>query len=136
MYNLMHGYGPATFLILPMLGHHPDKYPRFRDCSLGAEGTETEGSILVYTRVGGGNREAYSDEIEWMRSLPTYVDDYDDDFDSTYATFVFHVPEEWKKDLELVLLGNLRETSEAYRKLLYETFPTAKEPLDKVFREV
>ena len=32
MYNMMHGCNQSTFSILPMLGKHPDKYPRFRDC--------------------------------------------------------------------------------------------------------
>jgi hypothetical protein len=27
-----------------------------------------------------------------MRKMPTYIKDYDDDFDSTFATFVFGIP--------------------------------------------
>ncbi len=32
LYNMINGVNPATFFILPMLGKHPDEYPRFRDC--------------------------------------------------------------------------------------------------------
>lgn len=32
LYNMLNGVNPCTFLILPMLGKHPDEYPRFRDC--------------------------------------------------------------------------------------------------------
>lgn len=49
---MLHGVNPATFLILPMLGKHPDEYPRFRDCFI----TEDD-HILILTRVGGPNRD-------------------------------------------------------------------------------
>ena len=39
LYNMICGVKPATFFVLPMLGegHHPDTWPRFRDCFLGDE---------------------------------------------------------------------------------------------------
>lgn len=49
--------------------------------------------IAVYTRNGGGNRDDYSEPIEKMQAHPLYLLDRDDDFDSTYATFYFSVPE-------------------------------------------
>lgn len=59
--------------------------------------------IEVFTRNGGGNRECYcEDEVhdddclaeinDEISESPYYVEDYDDDFDPTYATFVFRVP--------------------------------------------
>lgn len=35
LYNMINGVNPATFIILPMLGKHPNEYPRFRDCFIG-----------------------------------------------------------------------------------------------------
>lgn len=32
---MINGVNQATFYILPMLGKHPDEYPRFRDCFTG-----------------------------------------------------------------------------------------------------
>lgn len=52
LYNMINGVNPATFIILPMLGKHPDEYPRFRDCFI------KDGMIEVYTRVGGNNRDS------------------------------------------------------------------------------
>ena len=49
---MINGVNPATFLFLPMLGKHPDEYPRFRDCFI----SEDETQKIVFTRVGGGNR--------------------------------------------------------------------------------
>ena len=66
---------PWVFLVLPLLGKHPDMYPRFRDCFV-------EGKIIqVYTRTGGGNREAYIEENQAIRDMDGFIRDYDDDFD-------------------------------------------------------
>ena len=81
---MINGVNPAAFIFLPMLGKHPDEYPRFRDCFLRDKG-DGEHSILVYTRVGGGNREGYAIEIAELMSMPEYLGDEDDDFDSTFA---------------------------------------------------
>ncbi len=58
LYNMINGVNPATFFILPMLGKHPDEYPRFRDCFVG----EDQKSIEILTRVGGGNRHCGNGE--------------------------------------------------------------------------
>jgi hypothetical protein len=134
--NFMEGRSTATFLILPMLGYHPAEYPRLRDCFIGLKGDENEGLIHVHAQIGGSARDSHAREIEWLTSFPTYVTDYDDSLDSAYAThatFVFGIPEEWVVDFGLLMLGKLLETSNAYRELLYKTFPTAKESLDKLF---
>lgn len=125
MYNLINGVNPAVILILPMLGKHYNEYPRFRDCFLSdPERPEYEGSIHVYTRVGGGNREYYSEEIEELRSSPHYVDDYDNWFDCTYATFVFQVPDEWRDDFKILLeTGDYNNVSEAYKEQILKVYP-------------
>lgn len=121
MYNLVNGNNPAVTLLLPMLGKHYNEYPRFRDCWINArewkisedgmpyvgdkEEFTGEPMLYVYTRVGGGNRESYEAEIEELQDMPTYIEDYDDDFDSTYATFVFSIPDEWKDDFTKIING-------------------------------
>ena len=112
LYNMMFGWNPACVLLAPMLTDENPQYffPRFRDCYLSGDGEHIE----IYTRVGGGNREEYANEIENLRSMPTYVSDEDDDFDCTYATFVFGVPDEWRGDFEYVKAQEFDKLSDAY----------------------
>lgn len=103
MYNQLFGYHPAAPLLMTMLKLHPKDVGRFRDCYLRrVEGTG-ELQIAVYTRNGGGNREEYESVTEALQKHPAYVSDADDSFDSTYATYFFKVPEEYKKEIDLII---------------------------------
>jgi hypothetical protein len=149
LYNAINGVNPATFFLLPMLGEkHPDDYPRFRDCFAGELTNDNEDDqfgipkkrndlsakvISVYTRVGGGNREDYQNEIDELRSHPNYIKDYDDDFDSTFATFQFSIPKEFESDYDLIIENNLQGISENYKTRLYKVYPKLKETFDKIF---
>lgn len=128
LYNAVFGYNVGMILLAPMLvAEDPREYfPRFRDCY------EEDGKIVVYTRVGGGNRSydtkppytcQYDDgdsDAEWdfhedkLYKMPTFVETYDDDFDNTYGYYVFDVPEEWRKDFEKIMEGKLGSVSDAY----------------------
>jgi len=109
MYNMLFGKSPAAELLLGALGLTEGNFYRFRDCYL-----DEKGRIAVYTRGGGGNRgcSCYEPEAGTVdvageqhtpgcvvvthatnRKHPAYLFDEDDDFDSTYATFYFRVPE-------------------------------------------
>lgn len=136
MYQMMHGVNAiGVFFTLPMLGKHPDEYPRFRDCFLGdKEHPEYDDHILVFTRVGGGNRGADYGEEELMKH-PNFVTTYDDSTDSTYGMYVFSVPEEWKEDYEKVKAGFLPDVSPAYQARVREVFPKLKEKLDTLWGE-
>lgn len=152
LYNMVNGVNPATFFILPLLGEkHAEQYPRFRDCFVGRlynsdkddefgipvkQTDQTEKVISVYTRVGGGNRNNYVDEIKELQSHPNYIKDYNDDFDSTFATFLFSVPNEWINDFDLVVAGKLKETSTAYQQRLYKAYPKLSETFDKIFAQL
>lgn len=128
LYNMLNGVNPATFVILPMLGEkHPDQYPRFRDCFIDGE------EIHVYTRVGGGNRNCGFGEEE-LQAHPNYLRDEDDDFDSTYATYIFSVPEQWKPDFDKIVAGKLLEISQEYKDRLYKVFPKLAEKFDETFK--
>lgn len=145
---MVYGVNQEAFFILPMLGKHPDEYPRFRDCFIGKQHTDGEldcfGSpihkhgdeklISVFTRVGGGNREGYEKEIEELRNMPEYIEDYDDDYDPTYATFVFKVPEVFTKDFELIVEDKIEDTSEEYKAKLYSIYPELSEEFDELFK--
>lgn len=147
LYNAINGVNQATFFILPMLGKHPDEYPRFRDCFIGGlenadendqfgipqKKTSEEKVISVYTRVGGGNRDDYESQIEELQKMPNYLRDYDDDFDSTFATFVFSIPEKWKADFDKITEGKANEISDDYKQELKRVFPKLAEKFDTMF---
>lgn len=121
MYNMINGFNPACVLIMPMLRRKQDEWPRFRDCFV----TE-DNNIAIYTRVGGGNRNAGYNE-EKLYEDPLFIKTYDDEYDNTYATYEFKVPEKWKADFDLILEGKVTEISEEYKTYLKEFFPTLKE---------
>lgn len=80
-------------LLLLIINLEEEKIPRFRDVYL------HDGKIVVYTRTGGGNREDYIKENEWLRQNENYLSDSDDDFDCTYANFFFKFPDEHQEYL-------------------------------------
>lgn len=126
LYNMINGVNPCTFFILPLLGKHPEEYPRFRDCFIKDEGhPQYNNHIHVYTRVGGGNRNQGYGEDE-LREHPLYVDDFDDSYDCTYATYIFKYPPEFKNDIKLVLNGKIMETSQEYKDKIDEVMPKLK----------
>lgn len=128
IYNMMNGVNQATFFILPMLGEkHPDEYPRFRDCFI------EDGKICVYTRVGGNNRYCGFGE-EKLYEHPNYLESQDDDFDNTYASYYFAIPDEWKEDFDKITSGNIKNISQSYKERLYKVFPRLEEKFDEIFK--
>jgi len=104
LYNMLFGRNPLSHLLLSMLGLDESMVGRFRDCYLKKDGEGFE--IVVFTRNGGGNRQDYEDVTSLLRSHPSFVKDFDDDFDCTYASYVFKVPEKFKATAdELATLG-------------------------------
>ena len=128
LYNLLNGYNIACVIILPMLGRKQEEYPRFRDCFV------EDDKIAVYTRVGGNNRNCgFGEEV--LYSDPNFVTTYDDEFDSTYATYLFKVPDKWKKDFDAILEDRLKDVSEEYYKYVSEFYPLLAEKgiIQKIF---
>ena len=132
MYNMLNGFSPACVFIMPMLGRKQEEWPRFRDCYV----TENN-NIAIYTRVGGGNRNSGYGE-EKLYEDENFITTYDDDYDTTYGTYEFKVPEKWKSDFDLIMDGKLPETSDEYKNYLRAFFPTLSEKgfFDKVFNKV
>lgn len=133
LYNMINGMNPSVFFILPMLGKHPDEYPRFRDCFLSdKEHPEYDDHIHVYTRTGGGNREGYEAENAEMEAMPDYVTNFDDSFDCTYASWVFRVPDRWKEDFAKFKAGR-SDFSDEYKAEMKRVFPKLAEKFDLMF---
>ena len=120
-YNMVNGFSNACIWVMPMLGRKQDEWPRFRDCFV-----NDEGNIEIYTRVGGNNRnQGYGEEALYEDS--NFIETYDDDFDNTYATYVFRVPERWKDDFDKIQQMRLWETSPEYQAYIREFFPKLNE---------
>ena len=130
LYNMVNGYNLACLWIMPLLGRHEDEYPRFRDCYL--EEKNGEYLIVIYTRVGGGNRNCGYGEEELYKD-PLFVETVDDDFDKTYAEYKFRVPEKWKDDFNKILEGDFANTSNEYKKLIKSFYPKLTNKLEQVF---
>ena len=92
-YNMLFGMNAQSDLLLAVIGLKRVDVERFRDCSASNDGS----AITVYSRTGGGNRESYPNLI--MRKRPEWQGSQDDDFDSTYCTDEFSVPEQWRGDV-------------------------------------
>lgn len=128
LYNLINGVNPTTFFFLPMLGKHPDEYPRFRDCFIG----EDHNSIIVYTRVGGNNRNCGFGEEELYKH-PNFIRTYDDDFDNTYGYYVFSIPDEWQDDFKALLTKE--KVSDAYLEQMCKVFPKLEDKFRSMFKK-
>lgn len=112
MYNLVAGDGhqfDRGRILLAVLGN--PNVGRYRDSWVERDGGG-EPVIAIYTRNGGGNRQCWCDDnshpdgpctalivTEVLPAHPLYLRDKDDTFDSTYATFYFRVPDEYRQAL-------------------------------------
>ena len=132
MYNMINGFNPACVFIMPMLGRKQEEWPRFRDCFV----TE-DNNIAIYTRVGGGNRNCGYNE-EKLYEDENFIRTYDDEYDTTYGTYEFKVPEKWKADFDLIMDGKASEVSQEYINYVKEFYPKLAEEgvIDKIFGEV
>ena len=128
LYNMMMGFSPACIFIMPMLGRKQDEYPRFRDCFV----DDDKKHILIFTRVGGGNRGCGFGEEELYKD-PDFVETYDDDFDSTYGTYKFKVPDKWKKDFDLMMDNRWGDVSDEYVDTVKAFYPKLTEVIEKTF---
>ena len=117
LYNALFGFNSACVFFMPMLGRKQEEWPRFRDCYV----TE-DNHIAIYTRVGGNNRgQGYGEEK--LYDDENFIRTYDDDFDNTYATYEFKVPDKWRPDFDKLIDGKMSEVSDKYVALLEEFFP-------------
>ena len=103
-------------------------YPtgRFRDIFYQHE----EGSdpkIVLYTRNGGGNRDYYQWVFDLLSKHPLYIQDYDDDFDCTYAYIEFKAPIEIINFFSGIKTGRIDTVSDKFKKEI-QAMENGKEP--------
>jgi hypothetical protein len=93
LYNLLHGYEPTAAAVLDILHIDPSGIPRFRDAYLTyRDETQSSPVMVILTRTGGVNRTDFAEQNAALCALPGYIDNADDDFDSTFALFRYEVP--------------------------------------------
>lgn len=123
LYNQLFGMNPLSGLFMAVVGLKPEDVPRFRDAYLSDDGKR----VMIYTRTGGGNRECYCDNPhdegcyavanEGMTKNLNFVTDYDDDFDSTYATWEFKIPEAMLPHVQGIVANDNRPVGEKFKTL-------------------
>lgn len=105
LYNMLFGFNQQAPVLLACLGISAGDVPRFRDCFIEGE------NIVIHTRTGGGNRETYEAENDYLTQHACYLRDEDDDFDSTYANFYYKFPDEFAADLAALAAKNESHTT-------------------------
>ena len=130
LYNLLFGFNPACVTILPMLGRKQEEYPRFRDCFV-----TDDNNIAIYTRVGGNNRDCGFGEEELYKD-ENFIRTYDDDFDNTFATYEFKVPNKWENDFDKIMNNEFNKVSDEYVEYVESFYPmlAEKDIIKKIFR--
>ena len=115
MYNMLFGQNPISNVLLEILQLTEEGFGRFRDCYLSSDGSK----IIVYTRNGGGNREKYQGVFDELSKHENYICDYDDDFDCTYASIEFSVPQKYKEICkELAKISDTSAGQDKFKKIL------------------
>ena len=133
-----------------MLGGHPEKY--FHVFVIATSRKEftleddipinkpkdnaLEEGIYIFTRAGGGNREDYATEIKKLQKHTDYIRDFDDNYDNTYATFVFKIPLEWQQDYAQIKAGKLKETTKKYQDMILATFPLISDKISNTLKMI
>lgn len=88
LYNQLFGVNKFAGLLLGVLGLDHTQVPRIRDVYI-----NDANQIVIFTRTGGGNRAEYAAGNEALTKVPGYLSDADDEWDNTYALFVYEAPE-------------------------------------------
>ena len=122
LFNALFGESGLRPLIVGVLG--TDDFGRYRDCWV--EMSAGKPRIAVYTRNGGGNRDDYEDVFDTLASHPLYLYDEDSDFDCTYATIYFKVPENLEADFTAIALKEPRDPGAEFAALIAKLNDPAK----------
>jgi hypothetical protein len=114
MYHMMCKANPAAGRLLGIINLDHATIPRLRDVWANADMTE----VTVLTRTGGGNRAAYNDENTGLSLHPLFLRTADEEWDSTYATFVFTLPAEGAASMRAEIEGAIGDNPEAVAKVM------------------
>lgn len=156
LYNALFGTRREAPVVLAALAISEANVPRFRDAYYDTKADR----LVIYTRTGGGNRDFYEDEATcranhpeyfggkdddpsgpWnadLRALPGFISDEDNDFDCTYASFFFHVPEAFAPLLKGIVteLGETETPADRWQRVLKELADGADTPEAQRARDV
>lgn len=115
LYNMLFGENPFADVLLGVLDLNKKDVGRFRNIYV-----NNQEEICVYTRNGGGNRQHWSYDLaknkeggddcscpgciitHRLPKHPLYLRDEDDNFDNTYATIYFRIPDDLKEVLSRI----------------------------------
>ena len=131
MYEMVCTINPDAGRILNLIGLDPTfliEECRLRDVYLSKDKTK----VVIFTRIGGGNRESYSASIRRLKNFKGYIRDYDDDFDNTYASFEYQIPS--NKLMEVVAFLSSSDTTTGGEKLKQSLENLEKDP-DEFLKE-
>lgn len=112
LYNQLFGMNKDFAVLLGMIGFTMEDFGRFRDIYLCQDGE----TVIVYTRLGGGNREGYQEVYDKVRESPLYIKDYDDKMDNTYAYIEFRVPDKYKGTAKNMFEGEPASIGDKFEK--------------------
>lgn len=124
------GENPMSEELLALIGLDTETVPRFRDCWVSPDYTK----LTVLTRTGGGNRDEYKSENQNLRDNEYFVEDYDDDFDNTFAKFVYELPESGTQHIQIFLSSVAELYPDTHERLVAEMTRTNTEKM-KMFTE-
>ena len=131
MYEMVCDINPDAGRVLNLIGLDPTfliKECRLRDVYLSKDKTK----VVIFTRIGGGNRERYSASIKRLKNFKGYIRDYDDNFDNTYASFEYQIPS--NKLIEVVAFLSSSDTTTGGEKLKQSLEKLEKDP-DEFLKE-
>lgn len=131
MYEKFCNINPDAGRVLNLIGMDPTfliEECRLRDVYLSKDKTK----VVIFTRIGGGNRESYSASIKRLKNFKGYIRDYDDDFDNTYASFEYQIPS--NKLVEVVAFLSSSDTTTGGEKLKQSLEKLEKDP-DEFLKE-
>jgi len=131
MYEMVCNINPDAGRVLNLIGLDPTfliEECRLRDVYLSKDKTK----VVIFTRIGGGNRGSYSASIKRLKNFKGYIRDYDDDFDNTYASFEYQIPS--NKLIEVVAFLSSSDTTTGGEKLKQSLEKLEKDP-DEFLKE-
>jgi hypothetical protein len=127
LFDLVIGNSGWPPMLMGISGLEPEMVARYRDHWIEREDEDTL-ILAVYVRLGGGNRPDYTEQLDAMHALPSFVSDEDDRFDSTYCTLRFRLPKavvtEWFEE-------NRRDDAPNTTEELWEELWRASEPIPR-----
>ena len=131
MYEMICTINPDAGRVLNLIGLDPTfliEECRLRDVYLSKDRTK----VVIFTRIGGGNRSYHTSAITKLRNFKGYIRDYDDDFDNTYASFEYQIPS--NKLIEVVAFLSSSDTTTGGEKIKQSLEKLEKDP-DKFIKE-